>query len=154
MIIADNRKAFHDYFITEKYEAGIVLLGWEVKAIRAGLVQLRDGYVIEKNGALWLLGGNISPLPQSSAHAVVDPLRTRKLLLHQQELSKIIGRIREKGMTVVPLNIHLKLGKIKLEIALAKGKLNADKRDSLKEKDWLREQQQVMKKIMKKSAFR
>lgn len=145
MTLADNCKAFHDYFITERYEAGLILLGWEVKAIRAGRVQLRDGYVVERDGALWLIGGGISPLPQASTHVVFDPFRTRKLLLNHQELSRLLGRVREKGMTVVPLNLHFKRGRIKLEIGLAKGKLNADKREVLKEKDWQREQQQIMK---------
>lgn len=146
MTIADNKKVFHDYFISERYEAGLVLLGWEVKAIRAGRVQLRDSYVIEKSGSLWMIGGNISPLIQASSHIVADPMRTRKLLLNHHELSRLLGRIKERGMTVVPLNLHFKCGRIKLEIGLAKGKLQADKRQTLKEKDWVREHQQIIKK--------
>lgn len=146
MTIANNKKVFYDYFISERYEAGLVLLGWEVKAIRAGRVQLRDSYVIEKAGKLWMIGGNISPLIQASSHIVADPMRTRKLLLNHHELSRLLSRVKERGMTVVPLNLHFKRGHIKLEIGLAKGKLQADKRQTLKEKDWVREHQQIIKK--------
>ncbi len=149
MSIAENKKAFFDYFIEERYEAGLVLVGWEVKAIRANRAQIKEGYVILKQGAFYLIGAHISALPEASTHVVPDPVRTRKLLLHEEEIKKLIGRVEQRGYTLVPLNLHYKGGRIKLEIGLAKGKKQHDKRDAEKEKDWKREQQQVMKQVKK-----
>ena len=145
MSIAQNKKAFHDYFIEEKYEAGIVLDGWEVKAIRAGRTQLKEAYVIIRNGELYLLGCHISPLPTASTHVNPDPVRTRKLLLHAEEISKLIGKVERAGYTLVPLDMHFSRGRIKLEIGLAKGKKQHDKRETEKERDWQREKQRLMR---------
>jgi SsrA-binding protein len=145
MSIAQNKKAFHDYFIEEKYEAGIVLDGWEVKAIRAGRTQLKEAYVIIRSGELYLLGCHISPLPTASTHVNPDPVRTRKLLLHAEEISKLIGKVERSGYTLVPLDMHFVRGRIKLEIGLAKGKKQHDKRESEKEKDWQREKQRILR---------
>ncbi|MGH8738338.1 MAG: SsrA-binding protein SmpB, partial [Burkholderiales bacterium] len=114
MSIAQNRKAFHDYFVEERYEAGLVLEGWEVKAIRAGRVQLGDGYVLVRNGALWLVGAHISPLPTVSTHFVPDPTRSRKLLMHVEESHRLIGKVEQRGYTLIPLDLHYKKGRIKL----------------------------------------
>ena len=146
MSIVDNKKAFFDYFIEERYEAGIVLEGWEVKAIRAGRAQIKEGYVILKQGELYLIGAHISALPEASTHVNPDPVRTRKLLLKEDEIEKLVGKIEQRGYTLVPLNLHYKGGFVKLEIGLAKGKKQHDKRDVEKEKDWKREQEQLMKK--------
>ena len=146
MSIVDNKKAFFDYFIEERYEAGIVLAGWEVKAIRAGRAQIKEGYVILKQGELYLIGAHISALPEASTHVNPDPVRTRKLLLNADEIKKLVGKIEQRGYTLVPLNLHYKGGFVKLEIGLAKGKKQHDKRDVEKEKDWKREQEQLMKK--------
>ncbi|MBU1689479.1 MAG: SsrA-binding protein SmpB [Gammaproteobacteria bacterium] len=145
MSIAQNKKAFHDFFIEEKYEAGIVLDGWEVKAIRAGRTQLKEAYVIIRSGELYLLGCHISPLPTASTHVNPDPVRTRKLLLHAEEISKLIGKVERAGYTLVPLDMHFVRGRIKLEIGLAKGKKQHDKRDAEKEKDWQREKQRLLR---------
>ena len=145
MSIAENRKAFHDYFIEERFEAGIALEGWEVKAIRAGRVQLRDAYVIVRDGALWLLGCTITPLPTVSTHFQPDPTRTRKLLMHAREIDRLIGAVERSGYTLVPLDMHYSKGRIKLEIGLAKGKKQHDKRAAEKEKDWRREQQRLLR---------
>ena len=146
MSIVENKKAFFDYFIEERYEAGLVLEGWEVKAIRGGRAQIKEGYVILKQGAFYLIGAHISPLPEASTHVNPDPVRTRKLLLHTAEINKLIGKVEQRGYTLVPLNLHYSKGMIKLEIGLAKGKKQHDKRDTEKEKDWKREQEQLMKK--------
>ena len=146
MSIVDNKKAFFDYFIEERYEAGIVLEGWEVKAIRAGRAQIKEGYVILKQGELYLIGAHISALPEASTHVNPDPVRTRKLLLKEDEIKKLVGKIEQRGYTLVPLNLHYKGGFVKLELCLAKGKKQHDKRDVEKEKDWKREQEQLMKK--------
>lgn len=145
MSIAQNKKAFHDYFIEEKYEAGIVLDGWEVKAIRAGRTQLKEAYVIIRSGELYLLGCHISPLPTASTHVNPDPVRTRKLLLHAEEISKLIGKVERSGYTLVPLDMHFVRGRIKLEIGLAKGKKQHDKREAEKEKDWQREKHRLLR---------
>lgn len=145
MTIADNKKAFHDYFIEERFEAGIVLEGWEVKAIRAGRAQLKEAYVIVRNGEIFLFGAHISPLPTASTHIHPDQVRTRKLLLNATEISKLIGKVERAGYTLVPLNLHYLRGRIKCEIGLAKGKKQHDKRESDKERDWQREQQKIMK---------
>jgi len=149
MSIAENKKAFFDYFIEERYEAGLVLEGWEVKAIRANRAQIKEGYVILKQGAFYLIGAHISALPEASTHVNPDPVRTRKLLLHEEEIKKLIGRVEQRGYTLVPLNLHYKGGRIKLEIGLAKGKKQHDKRDAEKDKDWKREHEQLMKQKQK-----
>lgn len=145
MTIADNKKAFHDYFIEERYEAGIVLEGWEVKAIRAGRAQLKEAYVVLKREELWLIGSHISPLPTASTHIKPDPIRTRKLLLHAAEISKLIGKVERAGYTLVPLNLHYSKGRIKLEIGLAKGKKQHDKRATEKEREWVREKARLVR---------
>ncbi|MBI2311709.1 MAG: SsrA-binding protein SmpB [Betaproteobacteria bacterium] len=129
MSIADNKKAFHDYFIEERYEAGIALDGWEAKAIRAGRVQLKEAYVILKGGEVFLVGCHVSPLPTASTHVQPDPTRGRKLLLHAEEIRRLIGKVERAGYTLVPLDLHYKAGRIKLEVGLAKGKKLHDKRE-------------------------
>jgi SsrA-binding protein len=145
MSIAENKKAFHDYFIEEKLEAGLVLEGWEVKSIRAGRVQLKEAYVILKDGEVWLLGCHISPLTTASTHVNPDPVRTRKLLLHEREIARLIGKVERAGYALVPLNMHFAKGRVKLEIGLAKGKKQYDKRESEKQKDWEREKARLMR---------
>ena len=145
MSIVDNRKAFHDYFVEERYEAGLALHGWEVKAIRAGRAQIKEAYVIVSNGEIFLIGAHISPLPAASTHLVPDPTRTRKLLLHAHEIDKLIGSVERSGYSLVPLNFHYKGGRIKLEIGLAKGKKQHDKRESKKAQEWQREKQRLLK---------
>lgn len=145
MSIAQNKKAFHDFFIEEKYEAGIVLDGWEVKAIRAGRTNLKEAYVIIRSGEIFLLGCHISPLPTASTHVNPDPVRTRKLLLHAEQISKLIGKVERAGYTLVPLDMHFVRGRIKLEIGLAKGKKQHDKRETEKDRDWQREKQRLMR---------
>ncbi|MGV3743052.1 MAG: SsrA-binding protein SmpB [Burkholderiaceae bacterium] len=145
MSIIDNKKAFHDYFIEERYEAGIVLDGWEVKSIRAGRVQLKEAYVIVRQGEVFLFGAHISPLPTASTHIHPDPVRTRKLLLNGDEIKRLIGKVERAGYTLVPLNLHYTKGRIKCEVGLAKGKKQHDKRESEKLRDTQREIQAVMK---------
>ncbi len=145
MSIIDNKKAFHDYFIEERFEAGMALEGWEVKAIRAGRVNLKESYVIVRKGEVFLFGAHISPLPTASTHVQPDPVRTRKLLLKADEIKKLIGKVERAGYTLVPLNLHYTRGRIKCEIGLAKGKKQHDKRESEKQRDWQREQQAIMK---------
>ena len=146
MSIIQNKKAFHDYFIEDRYEAGIVLQGWEVKAIRAGRANLKEAYVTVKDGALYLFGSHISPLTTASTHILPEPLRTRKLLLHAAEINKLIGKVQRAGYTLMPLNMHYKGGRVKLEIGLAKGKKEHDKRVTEKEREGKREAAQAMKK--------
>jgi SsrA-binding protein len=146
MSIIQNKKAFHDYFIEDRYEAGLVLEGWEVKAIRAGRANLKEAYVTVKDGALYLFGSHISPLASASTHVVPDPTRTRKLLLHALEIDKLIGKVQRAGYTLMPLDLHFKNGRIKLNIGLARGKKQHDKRASEKERDAQREAQAAMKK--------
>lgn len=143
--IALNKKAGHDYFIEERYEAGIVLQGWEVKALRAGHLNIKESYVTVKNGEAFIFGSTINPLLSASTHVNPEPRRTRKLLLHRHELSKLIGLIERKGYTIVATAMYWKKGKAKLEIGVAKGKKLHDKRASLKERDWKRDQQRAMK---------
>lgn len=143
--IAANKKARHDFFIEDRTEAGIALEGWEVKSLRAGRVQLVDSYVILKDNEAWLLGALITPLPTVSTHYVPDPKRTRKLLLHRQELDKLIGAVERKGYTLIALSLYWKRGKCKVELGLAKGKQAHDKRDSERDRDWQREKQRLMK---------
>ncbi len=145
MSIVQNKKAFHDYFIEEKYEAGMVLEGWEVKAIREGKVQLKEAYVIIRNGELYLIGSHISPLKAASTHILPDPTRTRKLLLHGEEIRRLIGKVERAGYTLVPLDMHYKSGRVKLEVGLAKGKKQHDKRESEKQKEWERTKQRLMR---------
>ena len=145
MSIVENKKAFHDFFIEERFEAGLVLEGWEVKSIRAGRVQLKEAYVIVNNAALWLIGSHISPLPEASTHINPDPVRTRKLLMHSAEIHKLIGKVERAGYTLVPLNLHYAKGRIKLDIGLAKGKKQHDKREAEKDRDWQREKQRLMR---------
>lgn len=145
MSIIDNKKAFHDYFIEERYEAGMVLEGWEVKAIRAGRAQLKEAYVIVRKGEVFLFGAHISPLATASTHVNPDPVRTRKLLLNAEEIKKLIGKVERAGYTLVPINLHYTKGRIKCEIGLAKGKKMHDKRETEKARDWQREQQSIMK---------
>ncbi len=145
MSIAQNKKAFHDYFIEQTFEAGLVLEGWEVKSIRAARVQLKEAYVIVQNGELFLIGCHISPLPTASTHVQPDPVRTRKLLLKALEISRLIGLVERAGYTLIPLNMHYTRGRIKLDIGLAKGKKQHDKRQADKEREWAREKQRVLK---------
>jgi SsrA-binding protein len=145
MTIVDNRKAFHDYFIEERYEAGVVLHGWEVKAIRAGRVQLKEAYVIVRDDEVFLFGAHISALLSASSHVHPEALRTRKLLLHAEEIKRITAKVDRAGYTLVPLNLHYVRGRVKCEIGLAKGKKQHDKRNTEKERDSQREIQSVMK---------
>ncbi len=140
-----NKKAKHDYTLEERLEAGLVLQGWEVKSLRAGRVQLRDSYILLKDGEAWLFGALITPLPSASTHILADPQRTRKVLLHQRELAHLIGAVERKGYTAVATAMYWKRGRVKLEIALAKGKQAHDKRAFIKERDWQREQQRLLK---------
>jgi SsrA-binding protein len=145
MSIAENRKAYHDYFIEERFEAGLVLEGWEAKAIRAGRAQLKEAYVVVKNQEVFLIGAHISPLLTASTHVSPDPVRTRKLLLHAEQIRRLIGKVDQAGYTLVPLDLHYAKGRIKLEIGLAKGKKQYDKRAAEKEKEWNREKQRLMR---------
>lgn len=145
MSIAQNKKAFFDYFIEEKYEAGIVLEGWEVKAIRDNRINLKEAYVVIMQGELYLIGCHVTPLGAASTHVRPDAIRTRKLLLHNEEIAKLIGKVERAGYTIVPLDMHFTRGRIKVQIGLAKGKKQHDKRDVEREKDWKREQNQLMK---------
>lgn len=145
MKIAQNKKAFHDYFIEERYEAGLVLEGWEAKAIRAGRVQLKDAYVLIRGAEIYMVGGHISALPTASTHVNPDPVRTRKLLLHGKEIQHLIGKVERAGYTLTPVNLHFKDGRIKLEIGLAKGKKQHDKRATIKDREWNREQQRLLR---------
>jgi SsrA-binding protein len=145
MSIAQNKKAFHDYFIEERFEAGMALEGWEVKAIRAARAQLKEAYVTILRGELVLIGSHISPLPTASTHINPDPTRTRKLLMHAEEIGKLVGKVERAGYTLVPLDLHYTRGRIKLEIGLAKGKKQHDKRETEKEREWQREKQRLMR---------
>ncbi|HEX5485321.1 MAG TPA: SsrA-binding protein SmpB [Limnobacter sp.] len=145
MSLIQNKKASFDYFIEETYEAGMVLDGWEVKSIRAGKVQIRESHVVIKDGELYLLNAHISPLISASTHVRPDSTRTRKLLMHKMQINRLIGKVEQKGYALVPLNLHFKNGRVKCDIALAKGKMLHDKRDTLKDKDWKREQERLMK---------
>ncbi|WP_048441950.1 SsrA-binding protein SmpB [Caenimonas sp. SL110] len=143
--IADNKKAAYNYSFEEKYEAGMVLQGWEIKALRAGKVQLTDGYVVIKGGELFVIGCQINPLNTASTHVSPDSVRTKKLLLHKEEIRRLIGKVEQKGYTLVPLNLHWKGGKVKCEIALAKGKAEHDKRNTIKDREGKREVERAMK---------
>ncbi len=143
--IADNKKAMYNYAIEERFEAGMVLQGWEVKALREGKVQLTDGYVVIREGELFLIGCQINPLNTASSHVSPDSVRTKKLLLHKDQIRRLIGKIEQKGFTLVPLNLHWKSGKVKCEIALAKGKAEHDKRNTIKDREGKREVERAMK---------
>jgi SsrA-binding protein len=143
--IADNKKAAFNYFFEEKHEAGMVLEGWEVKAIREGKVQITDGYVVIRDGELYLIGCQINPLHTASTHVSPDKVRTKKLLLKKDEINRLIGKIEQRGYTLVPINLHWKNGKVKCEIALAKGKAEHDKRDTIKDREGKREVERAMK---------
>ena len=143
--IALNKRARHDYYIEERFEGGLALEGWEVKSLRAGRVQLKESYVLMKDGEAWLFGAHISPLPTASTHINPDPLRTRKLLLHRAELNRLIGAVERRGYTLVPTAMYWKRGRAKLEIGLAKGKQLHDKRTVEKDRDWQREKQRLFK---------
>src|SRR4051812_16778110 len=146
MSIVENRKAFHDYFIEERYEAGLVLEGWEVKSIRAGRVQLKEAYVTLMGAEPFVVGMHISPLPEASTHVHPDPTRSRKLLLNAEEIRKLIGKVEQRGYTLVPIDLHYTKGRVKIAIGLAKGKKQHDKRQVEKERDWQREQQRLLRK--------
>jgi SsrA-binding protein len=143
--IVENRKALHDYFIEERYEAGLALEGWEVKAIRAGRAQLKEAYIIVRGEEIFLIGAHISPLPAASTHVQPDPVRTRKLLLHAEEIRRLIGKVNRAGYTLVPLDLHYSRGRVKVNVGLAKGKKQHDKRAAEKEKEWKREQQRLLR---------
>ncbi len=145
MSIAQNKKAFHDYFIEDKYEAGIVLEGWEVKAIREGKVNIKEAYVIIQHGEIYIIGCHITPLGAASTHVRPDATRTRKLLLHNEQIAKLIGQVERAGYTLVPLDMHYTRGRVKVQIGLAKGKKQYDKRETEKERDWAREKARIMR---------
>ncbi len=146
MSIVENRKAFHDYFVEERFEAGLVLEGWEVKSIRAGRVQLKEAYVTLMGAEPFVVGMHVSPLPTASTHVHPDPTRSRKLLLNAEEIRKLIGKVEQRGYTLVPLDLHYTKGRVKISIGLAKGKKQHDKRETEKERDWQREQQRLLRK--------
>ena len=145
MSIIANKKAFHDYFIEERFEAGIALEGWEVKAIRAGRANIKESYVVVRGGEVFLFGMHITPLAEASTHIQPDPTRTRKLLLHARHINKLIGLVERAGYTLLPIDLHFLRGRIKAEIGLAKGKKQHDKRDAEKERDWNREKARLMR---------
>ncbi len=144
-LIAENRKARFDYFIEDRFEAGLALQGWEVKSMRAGRAQLTEAYVYMRGGEAFLFGAHISPLKTTSTHVVADPVRTRKLLLNRSELQRLIGAVERRGYTIVPLDLHWKAGRAKLEMGLAKGKKQHDKRATEKERDWQRDKARLLR---------
>jgi SsrA-binding protein len=143
--IVENKKAYHDYFVEEKFEAGLALEGWEVKAIRAGRAQLKEAYVVVKSGEIVLLGAHITPLATASTHIKPDPTRTRKLLMHRLEINRLMGKVQRAGYTLTPLNLHFNKGRVKLDIGLARGKKQYDKRETEKLRDWTREKQRLLR---------
>jgi SsrA-binding protein len=145
MSIIANKKAFHDYFIEEQFEAGIALEGWEIKSIRAGRANIKESYVIVREGEAFIFGMHLSPLTQASTHVRPDPTRTRKLLLHAREINKLIGKVERAGFTLMPLDLHYVRGRVKLQIGLARGKKQHDKRDAEKDRDWEREKARLMR---------
>ena len=145
MSIVENRKALHDYFIEERCEAGLALAGWEVKAIRAGRAQIKEAYVVVRNAEVYLIGAHITPLTAASTHVSADPTRTRKLLLHAEEIRRLIGKVERAGYMLVLLDLHYKDGRVKLTVGLARGKKQHDKREAEKNKEWQREQQRLIK---------
>tara|TARA_B100001094_G_C17917744_1_gene664369 strand:- start:11 stop:478 length:468 start_codon:yes stop_codon:yes gene_type:complete len=147
MSIVQNKKAFHEYFVEDRYEAGIVLQGWEAKSIREGRAQLKEAYVVIRNAEVYLLGAHISPMVSTSTHISANPTRTRKLLLKMSEIEKLIGKTERSGYSLVPINLHFSKGRVKIDIGLAKGKKLHDKRQSIKDKDWKRQEQRILKEI-------
>jgi SsrA-binding protein len=145
MSIVNNKKAFHDYFVEEQFEAGIALEGWEIKAIRAGRAHIKESYVIVRDGEVFIFGMHISPLQQASTHVKPDPVRTRKLLLHAAQINRLIGKVERAGFTLMPLDLHYARGRVKVQIALAKGRKQHDKRDAEKDRDWQREKARLMR---------
>jgi len=143
--IARNRRARHDYFIEERLEAGAALEGWEVKSLRAGKAHLSEAYVLLKDGEAWLVGAHVTPLPEASTHVSPDPIRTRKLLLHRDEIDRLVGAVERRGYTLVPLSLYWKRGRAKLEIGLAKGKRKHDKRAAERDRDWERQRRRLLK---------
>jgi SsrA-binding protein len=143
--IAENRKARHEYFIEETYEAGLSLQGWEVKSLREGRVQLKEAYVFLRNGEAFLFGAHVSALPTASTHVIPDPIRTRKLLLNRAELNGLVGAVERRGYTLIPLEMYWKGGRVKLRVGLGKGKKEHDKRSTSKDRDWQREKSRLMK---------
>ena len=146
MSIVENKKAYHDYFVEEKFEAGLALEGWEVKAIRAGRVQIKEAYVVLNHEEPFIIGMHVSALPTASTHVKPDPTRSRKLLLNSAEIAKLIGKVEQRGYTLVPLDLHYSKGRVKLAVGLAKGKKQYDKREAEKDRDWQREQQRLLRK--------
>ncbi|MBK7114631.1 MAG: SsrA-binding protein SmpB [Proteobacteria bacterium] len=144
-LIAENRRARHDYFIEDRYEAGLMLMGWEVKSMRAGKAQIAEGYVVIRGSEIWLIGAHISPLSSASTHVITDPVRARKLLLNRAEIDKLVGAVERSGYTIVPLELYWKAGRAKLRIGLAKGKKQHDKRATEKDRDWQRDKARVMR---------
>jgi SsrA-binding protein len=144
-VIAENRRARYDYFIEERFEAGLALAGWEVKSLRAGKAQLAEAYVYLRNGEAFLIGAHVSPLRTASTHEVADPVRTRKLLLHRNELDRLVGAVERRGYTLVPLELYWKHGRAKLQVGLAKGKQKHDKRATEKERDWQRDRARLLR---------
>ncbi len=152
MSIVDNKKAFFDYFIEDRFEAGLELEGWEVKAIRAGRVHIKEAYVRVMRSQVYLIGATISPLPSASTHVKPDPTRSRRCLLHRAEINKLIGKVKERGYTLAPINLHWSKSNVKLEIGLAKGKKEHDKRASIKDREGQRDAQNAMKKVGRANA--
>jgi len=144
-LIAENRRARFDYFIEDRYEAGLVLQGWEVKSMRAGKAQITEGYVFLKNGEAFLYGAHVAPLPTASTHLIADPVRTRKLLLNRVELQRLVGSVERAGYTLVPLELYFRDGRVKLSVGLAKGKKQHDKRATEKDRDWQRDKARLMR---------
>ncbi|MFL2656979.1 MAG: SsrA-binding protein SmpB [Burkholderiaceae bacterium] len=147
MSIVQNKKAFHEYFVEERFEAGIVLQGWEAKSIREGRAQLKEAYVVIRNAQVYLIGAHISPLISTSTHNLANPTRTRKLLLKMSEIEKLIGKTERSGYSLVPINLHFSKGRVKIDIGLAKGKKLHDKRQSIKDRDWKRQEQRILKEV-------
>lgn len=143
--IALNKRARFDYHLEERFEAGLALQGWEVKSIRAGRANIGESYAVVRNGEMFLFGAQMTPVISTSSHVVADPMRTRKLLLHRREIDKLIGQIERDGYTVIPTSMYWKAGKVKLELALAKGKQSHDKRQTSKDRDWAREKQRTLR---------
>jgi SsrA-binding protein len=144
-VIALNRRARHEYFIEDSHEAGLMLMGWEVKSLRDGRAQITEAYVVIRNREAFLIGAHFTPLKQASTHVIPDATRTRKLLLHERQLAQLIGKVERAGYTIVPLDLHWTRGRAKLQIGLAKGKKQHDKRDADKDKDWAREKGRIMR---------
>ena len=147
MSIVQNKKAFHEYFVEERFEAGIVLQGWEAKSIREGRAQLKEAYVVIRNAQVYLIGAHISPLISTSTHNIANPTRTRKLLLKMSEIEKLIGKTERSGYSLVHINLHFSKGRVKIDIGLAKGKKLHDKRQSIKDRDWKRQEQRILKEV-------